>query len=262
MPYRDGRSRVVLRGTAPTKSGGAVLAAGRVIVCLCGSTKFKAEFLAVQAAEALAGRIVLAPGVYSAADGVDLDDDQVRRLTELHLAKIGLADEVVVVAPGGTVGDATEEEIAYAQSLGKPVRYATDAAPGAPIDPVAALVESHRAQRLVTSTVPTTRVPSDIKELRCTLIEEEAAEFRESVETEDLVGIADAIADLLYVVYGAALTFGIPVREVFAEVHRSNMTKLDDDGNPVYRADGKVMKGPNFSPPELLPILRFAGYDG
>lgn len=93
------------------------------------------------------------------------------------------------------------------------------------------------------------------------LIEEEAAEFRAAVEADDVVEIADAVADLLYVVYGAALTFGIPVPEVFAEVHRSNMTKLDDEGNPIYRSDGKVMKGPNFSPPELLPILRNAGYE-
>ncbi len=62
-------------------------------------------------------------------------------------------------------------------------------------------------------------------------------------------------------VYGAALTFGIPVADVFTEVHRSNMTKLDDDGQPVVRADGKVMKGPNFSPPDLLPVLRRHGYE-
>jgi len=67
--------------------------------------------------------------------------------------------------------------------------------------------------------------------------------------------VADAIADLLYVVYGAALTFGIPTAEVFAEVHRSNMTKLGDDGLPIYRDDGKVLKGPHYSPPDLAPIL-------
>ena len=129
-----------------------------------------------------------------------------------------------------------------------------------PIDPVVALRESHRVQRLITSDTPTLDVPNKVKELRCALIEEEAAEFRAAVENGNIVGVADAIADLLYVVYGAALTFGIPVREVFAEVHRSNMTKLGDDGLPLYREDGKVLKGSNFSPPKLLPILIAAGH--
>lgn len=78
---------------------------------------------------------------------------------------------------------------------------------------------------------------------------------------EFLVEVADAIGDLLYVVYGAALTFGLPAREVFAEVHRSNTTKLDDDGNPIGRHGGKITKGPNYSAPELLGVLRSAGFD-
>lgn len=127
-------------------------------------------------------------------------------------------------------------------------------------DPIAALQQSHRAQRLVTNNVPTTDVPASVKELRCALVEEETAELRAAVEADDVIGIADALADLLYVTYGAALTFGIPIEAVFAEVHRSNMTKLDQDGAPIYRADGKVMKGPNYSPPVLLPILTAAGY--
>ena len=130
----------------------------------------------------------------------------------------------------------------------------------ATIDPLDALRESHEAQRLITNEVPNLDVPDFVKELRCALIEEEAAEFRRAVDESDIVGVADAIADLLYVTYGAALTFGIPIREVFAEVHRSNMTKLNDKGNPVYRGDGKVMKGPNFSPPRLMPLLMAAGY--
>jgi predicted HAD superfamily Cof-like phosphohydrolase len=96
--------------------------------------------------------------------------------------------------------------------------------------------------------VPTVDVPDAVKALRCDLIDEEAREFREALDARDIVEVADAIADLLYVVYGAARTFGIPVREVFAEVHRSNMTKLDLNGEPIVRSDGKVMKGPNSSP--------------
>lgn len=127
------------------------------------------------------------------------------------------------------------------------------------LDPMDALAESHRVQRLVTNLSPTLNVPDAIKSLRCALIEEEAAEFRAALDADDLVEVADALADLLYVVYGAALTFGIPIAEVFAEVHRSNMTKLDDQGNPIFRPDGKVMKGPNFSPPDLSPILQRHG---
>jgi predicted HAD superfamily Cof-like phosphohydrolase len=125
----------------------------------------------------------------------------------------------------------------------------------APFDPTAALRESHGAWRLESNDHPTLEVPDAVKQIRCALIEEEAAEFRAAVEEGDLVEVADAIADLLYVVYGAALTFGVPADEVFSEVHRSNMTKLGADGLPIYREDGKVLKGPNYSPPDLLPIL-------
>ncbi|HVE92070.1 MAG TPA: hypothetical protein VNE62_07200 [Actinomycetota bacterium] len=235
-------------------------AAGRPwVVCLCGSTRLKADFLKAQQAEALAGHVVLAPGVYSHADGIALSDQDISRQAALHRHKIAMADEIAVVAPGGAIGEATAAEIALARQLGKPVRF-LEASLQVPVDPVDALLESHAAQRLVTNAVPTVDVPEDVKQLRCALIEEEAAEFRAAVEADDLIGIADAIGDLLYVVYGAALTFGIPVRQVFAEVHRSNMTKLDADGNPIYRSDGKVMKGPAFSPPDLSPILRAAGY--
>ena len=229
-----------------------------VVVCLCGSVRHKEAFLAAAAAEALAGRVALMPGVFSKADGIDLTDAEVAALGQLHRFKIDMAHEVLVIDPDGRIGAATTEEIDYATALGKRVRYLS-AEPESSLrvnaDPVAALRESHRVQRLVTSEVPSLDVPATVKELRCTLIEEEAAEFRAAVEADDIVEVADAIADLLYVIYGAALTFGIPVREVFTEVHRSNMTKLDEDGRPIYRADGKVMKGPNFSPPNLRPIL-------
>ena len=230
-----------------------------IVVCLCGSTRFKAQFLAAAERLALAGRVVLMPGVFSKADGRALSSEEIERLTRLHLRKIEMADEVLVIDPGGVVGDATSEEIEVARQLGKTVRFWSKL-PGADkavalVDPVVALAESHHAQRLVTSQSPTLDVSDEVKELRCALIEEEAAEFRAALDADDIVEVADAIADLLYVVYGAALTFGIPVREVFTEVHRSNMTKLDDDGEPMYRSDGKVLKGPNFSPPNLRPIL-------
>ena len=91
------------------------------IVTLCGSTRFKAEFEAVNRRETLAGRIVLAPGVFGHADGIELSAAEKAALDELHLRKIDLADRVIVVAPGGYIGDSTRREIAYAEAAGKPV---------------------------------------------------------------------------------------------------------------------------------------------
>lgn len=71
----------------------------------------------------------------------------------------------------------------------------------------------------------------------------------------DLVGVADALGDLEYVVNGAAIEYGIDLPEVVAEIHRSNMTKLGDDGNPIYREDGKVLKGPNYEEPNIAKVL-------
>lgn len=87
--------------------------------------------------------------------------------------------------------------------------------------------------------------------LRLDLIEEEVQELRDGMAKESLLEIADALTDILYVVYGAGHSFGIDLDECFHEVHRSNMTKLGEDGRPMYRDDGKVMKGPNYEPPNL-----------
>jgi predicted HAD superfamily Cof-like phosphohydrolase len=123
------------------------------------------------------------------------------------------------------------------------------------VDPMAALRESHAAWRLPANDTPTLAVDQAVQEVRCALIEEEAAEFRAALEAGDIVEVADAVADLLYVVYGAAVTFGLPIEEIFTEVHRSNMTKLGPDGAPIVREDGKILKGPNFTPPDVLGVL-------
>lgn len=96
---------------------------------------------------------------------------------------------------------------------------------------------------------------SDVWNLRMELVSEEYGEFREAMEAGHLVAIADAIADLIVVAAGTAVSFGIPLDRCFAEVHRSNMSKLGEDGKPIYREDGKVLKGPNFSPPNLREII-------
>ena len=91
--------------------------------------------------------------------------------------------------------------------------------------------------------------------LRLDLIDEECRELKDAVEAKDIVEVADALADLLYVVYGAGHAFGINLDLAFNLVHVSNMSKFDDDGNPIYRADGKVLKGPNYFPPKIKRAL-------
>lgn len=91
--------------------------------------------------------------------------------------------------------------------------------------------------------------------LRYDLIKEELQEFWEATCKNDLVGVADALTDLLYVVYGAGHAYGINLDTCFREVHASNMSKLGADGKPIYREDGKVLKGPNFFEPELEEIV-------
>ena len=94
-------------------------------------------------------------------------------------------------------------------------------------------------------------------DLRIDLIQEELGELKDAIVDGDgtLVDVADALSDLLYVVYGAGHSFGIDLDDCFAEVHRSNMSKLGEDGKPIYREDGKVLKGPNFSEPDLTSVL-------
>jgi predicted HAD superfamily Cof-like phosphohydrolase len=91
--------------------------------------------------------------------------------------------------------------------------------------------------------------------LRYKLIEEEWQEFQRAWNLRDLVAMFDALVDLIYVIYGAGLAYGLPLGRGLAEVHRSNMTKLGHDGLPIFRQDGKILKGPNYTPPNLEKIL-------
>ena len=93
------------------------------------------------------------------------------------------------------------------------------------------------------------------RELRLELIAEELDELSDAVADRDMIQIADALTDLLYVVYGAGHSFGIDLDECFEEVHRSNMSKLGENGRPIHREDGKVMKGPGYFEPDLEGIL-------
>ena len=98
--------------------------------------------------------------------------------------------------------------------------------------------------------------PEDsIVQLRVDLIEEELNELKEAIKNNDIVEVADALTDILYVTYGAGHSFGVNLDKCFDEVQRSNMSKLGEDGNPIYNDSGKVMKGPNYSPPDLKKII-------
>tara|TARA_B100000963_G_C22538088_1_gene630836 strand:+ start:498 stop:869 length:372 start_codon:yes stop_codon:yes gene_type:complete len=94
-----------------------------------------------------------------------------------------------------------------------------------------------------------------INNLRINLIEEEFKEFKEALNKKDLKEVADALTDILYVTYGAGHAFGINLDKCFEEVQKSNMSKLGEDGKPVYNEQGKVMKGPKYFKPNLNKFL-------
>jgi predicted HAD superfamily Cof-like phosphohydrolase len=106
------------------------------------------------------------------------------------------------------------------------------------------------------------QAPSESRRnLRVELIHEEWEEFAEASRVCDVTGAADALADLLYVVYGAALEWGIPLDDVFVEVHRSNMSKVWPDGTVHYREDGKVLKPPTYSPADVAKVLKISAVE-
>ena len=94
-----------------------------------------------------------------------------------------------------------------------------------------------------------------INKLRIDLIKEELDELNEAMNNKNLLEVADALTDILYVTYGAGHAFGIDLDKCFDEVQNSNMSKLDSNGKPIYNNDGKVMKGPNFLKPDLTKFI-------
>ena len=95
-----------------------------------------------------------------------------------------------------------------------------------------------------------------INKLRLDLIEEELEELKSAMKNNDLLEVADALTDILYVTYGAGHAFGINLDECFKEVQNSNMSKLNADGEPIYNDVGKVMKGPNYFKPDLSKFIK------
>ena len=94
-----------------------------------------------------------------------------------------------------------------------------------------------------------------IVQLRIALIEEELNELKEAINNNDIVEVADALTDILYVTYGAGHSFGVDLDKCFDEVQRSNMSKLGENGKPIYNESGKVMKGPNYFKPNIKKII-------
>ena len=119
-------------------------------------------------------------------------------------------------------------------------------------DKVAIFMDAFGQDTLKKPTLPN----NQLADLRLDLIHEEVAELCSALAEKNIVQIADALTDILYVVYGAGHAFGIDLDDCFREVHESNMSKLGEDGKPVYRDDGKVLKGPNFFEPKLGALIR------
>ena len=95
-----------------------------------------------------------------------------------------------------------------------------------------------------------------INDLRYELIREELNEFKEALKNKDILEVADSLTDILYVTYGAGHAFGIDLDKCFEEVQQSNMSKLDENGKPIYNESGKVMKGPSYFKPNLTKFVK------
>jgi predicted HAD superfamily Cof-like phosphohydrolase len=105
---------------------------------------------------------------------------------------------------------------------------------------------------------PRADLPEKVIDLRVNLMTEELNEYEQAAREHDLEGIADALCDLLYVVYGTVVSHGLQrlAESLFDRVHGSNMSKLDENGQPIYRADGKVLKSAQWRPPDLASLLK------
>jgi predicted HAD superfamily Cof-like phosphohydrolase len=120
-----------------------------------------------------------------------------------------------------------------------------------------AVAEFHDAFGIKSANAPVVSLPEQTVLLRHNLMKEENEEYLEAAQNKDLVEVADALGDMLYILCGTILSHGMQhkITEVFNEIQRSNMSKLGSDGKPIYREDGKVLKGPNYFKPNIASIL-------
>ena len=119
------------------------------------------------------------------------------------------------------------------------------------------VLEFHKTFDVHIEPAPAAQLPEDIVALRARIMQEELDEYKAACAAGDLVEIADALTDMLYVVFGTIVTHGLQdvAEALFDEVHRSNMSKLDENGQAIHREDGKVLKSARFSEPDLASIL-------
>ena len=124
--------------------------------------------------------------------------------------------------------------------------------------PIKAVTEFHNAFRLSVEHKPKSDISSEITELRYNLMKEENEEYLQAVKSNDLIEIGDALGDMLYILCGTIISHGFQdkIEAIFDEIQRSNMSKLGSDGKPIYREDGKVLKGPNYFKPDIEKILK------
>ncbi|MCW4467853.1 nucleoside triphosphate pyrophosphohydrolase family protein [Flavobacterium sp. MFBS3-15] len=117
----------------------------------------------------------------------------------------------------------------------------------------------HASFGLGISEIPKGDLGDTVNLLRYNLMKEENEEYLEAVQNNDIVEIADALGDMLYILCGTIIEHGLQykIEEVFEEIQRSNMSKLGSDGRPIYREDGKVMKGPDYFKPDFTKILEY-----
>lgn len=122
---------------------------------------------------------------------------------------------------------------------------------------IAAVTKFHEVYRIPYAVQPTTDVDPQLIALRHRLMAEENEEYLEAALAGNLVEVADALGDMLYILCGTMITHGMQdkIEDVFREIQRSNLSKLGADGQPIYREDGKVMKGPNYFKPDITAIL-------
>jgi len=120
-----------------------------------------------------------------------------------------------------------------------------------------AVAEFHDAFGIESANAPVVSLPEQTVLLRHNLMKEENEEYLEAAQNKDLVEVADALGDMLYILCGTILSHGMQhkITEIFEEIQRSNMSKLGTDGKPIYREDGKVLKGPNYFKPNIVSIL-------
>lgn len=125
------------------------------------------------------------------------------------------------------------------------------------IEKINKVKEFHRVFQLEYHETPTADVSKRISALRHRLMQEENDEYLEACENNDLTQIADALGDKMYILFGTIIAHGLQykIEEVFDEIHRSNMSKLDANGEPIFREDGKIMKSNNYFLPDIPKIL-------